>query len=112
MTLRTDCVGSFPCLRVRGRVVRIDSESFKEQLNELCELDPAEKIIVDFSHTEFIDSYGLGALIHYYNMLRGTGRELIVLNTNREPHAHLRRLFETTGLDQVLTVVDSECALA
>ncbi len=111
MLFKKDTIGAFPCLRVSGRVVRIDSEMFRDELNTLCDRQDAEKIIIDFSQTDFIDSYGLGALIHHYNSLLTKGRELIVLNKNYEPQTYVRRLFEMTGLDQILTVVESEMTL-
>jgi anti-sigma B factor antagonist len=72
--------------------------------------DPAvRQLIVDLSRTTFLDSSALGVLIGALKRMRERGGRLDVVR----PPLAIRRIFEVTALDRVLTMRDSrEDALA
>ena len=61
----------------------------------------ANKIVVDLHHVEFMDSSGLGAIVHCYNRVRECG--CLAVSGAQPAVASLLRL---TQLDKVLEVVD------
>ena len=64
-----------------------------------------EKIIIDVSDTEFIDSHGVGIIVYYHTLMRKSNRDLVLLNTDPNPVSYMTRLFEMTNLNKVLNVV-------
>jgi len=60
-------------------------------------------LIVDLNNVEFIDSTGLGVLIGGLKRARGHGGDLRVTGVD----ARLGRVFELTGLGEILVVVES-----
>jgi anti-anti-sigma factor len=63
-------------------------------IERACESDP-EKVVVDLSAVEFVDSHGLHLLATTHRALTATGCMLVVL----PPSEPVRRAFEVTGLD-------------
>lgn len=95
-----------PVVAVKGRIVDVDVKKFSKKLKSLTHTTQ-QAAIVDLSEVTFIDSYGLGILVYYANAMEKEGKKLIVCNTNKDPQAYLRRLFDVTNLDKVLTIVSS-----
>ena len=94
-------------MEVSGRIVNVDSEKFKTKLDAFC-TRPQKRIIVDISKVDFIDSFGLGALVGFHTQLQKDGRELTILNLNQDKDSYMRKLFEMTSLDIIFKVFDSE----
>lgn len=59
-------------------------------------------VVIDLRDVVFMDSPGLGALIHCYRVLAAHGTDLIA----RAPHGDILDLLETTGAGEVLTIED------
>jgi len=95
-----------PVLAVAGRIVDIDVKKFAAKLQSVCK-GKTQRVIVDMSQVNFIDSHGLGNLVYFHTLLKKENRELIVLNTNQDPNSYVRRLFEMTNLNKVITIVGS-----
>ena len=93
-------------------VLNFDSVvELREQGFLAIEAIESEKIIVDISKTEFIDSNGLGIILYYHTLIQKNGRELILLNSNPSPQAYMTRLLEFTQLTNVFKVITSLEAL-
>ncbi|HUH13559.1 MAG TPA: STAS domain-containing protein, partial [Longimicrobiales bacterium] len=70
----------------------------------LEELDNGErKFLIDFAHTGYIDSSGLGVLVSLSKKIREQGGELRLANLNED----LRTLFELTKLDTLFQISNS-----
>lgn len=63
-------------------------------------LDGTDELVVDCRGLEFIDSSGLNVLVATARRLAGHDVRLVL----ESPHPATRRLFEITGLDQVVTI--------
>lgn len=88
-------------VRVRGE---IDLDS-SPQLDALIDRTlPSKLLIVDLSHCTYIDSTTLTVFVRAHKR-RGAHLRLVV-----PPDAHIRRLFELTKLDEILSVVPSRDA--
>ena len=68
----------------------------------------AQDCVVDLSQTRSIDSTALGWLGRLHRNQHDAGRKLILL----APRKSVRRSFQLTGLDQILTIADSEADAA
>jgi anti-anti-sigma factor len=96
--------GDNPLLRLEGRVIGVDDRKFGNRMEMLFQKNH-QKIIVDVSSTEFIDSHGVGIVVYYHTLMKKSNRDLVILNSNPNPVSYMTRLFEMTNLNKVLTVV-------
>jgi anti-sigma B factor antagonist len=60
----------------------------------------ARLIVVDLTHVTFIDSMALGVLLSATNRLRPAGGQIRLV----VPNPNIRRVFEISQLDRVLTI--------
>jgi anti-anti-sigma factor len=93
-----------PTIELAGRIIDADVKKFQKRLDQFFK-KKSEKIILDVSKATYMDSHGLGTLVYYHTLMQKEGRELVILNANKEKGSYLNRLFEFTNLDKVLTIV-------
>jgi len=82
-------------------VRRLDAsveQTFKQQVLEVIEKSN-KKILLDFSHVDFIDSSCLGALVSILKSLNGKG-ELVLCSLNSNTHD----LFKLTRMDRIFSI--------
>jgi anti-sigma B factor antagonist len=85
-------------LAVSGRVaVGRESQRFEWTVDELLK-QHKNRIVVDVSQVDYVDSAGLGILVGCHGKARESGGELRVAGAI----ARVSRLLEMTGLDKVL----------
>lgn len=92
-------------LVVKPTKQRLDAQeagSFKEHMGR-CISDGHEKIILDLSRVEFIDSSGLGAIVSSLKMLGGKGE--LSLCGIRET---IMTMFKLTRMDRVFPIFATE----
>jgi anti-sigma B factor antagonist len=65
--------------------------------------DGAQELVLDLSETTFVDSMTLGVLLGTMKRLRARGGYLRLV----VPKAEIRRIFEITQLDRVLSLYDT-----
>jgi anti-sigma B factor antagonist len=92
-------------LRVQGD---LDIESADLLATELRKVEESSEVVVDLRDVTFLDSSGLGVLVHCDLRLRATKRALALLIRDGQ----VRQLFELTGLFDQMTVVYSLTELA
>ena len=85
---------------IYGDVDLKTARSFRAALDEAAQ-DGKERLIVDMSEVPFMDSSGLAALIGAQKALRDRTQVIVVCPEN------LRRIFEVTRLDTIVSVVAS-----
>jgi anti-sigma B factor antagonist len=68
---------------------------------------PPELIVIDLRNVTFIDSSGLHALVQGHQLCRARGHELRVI----PGPAKVQRVFELTGIDDVLSFWDPDTSL-
>ncbi len=104
LTIRIGKFREIPLVKLTGRIIGVDSRKLKRRMESLFR-KKTDRIIIDISETEFIDSYGLGVIVYYHTCIQKSGRELILFNNNPNPQAYITRLLELTKLENVFTVV-------
>ena len=94
-------------LSLHGELDIAGAPHFEAALAEL-ELEHPERILLDLRGLSFLDPSGLRALLLADTRAREAGRRLTIL---QGPEA-VRRVFEITGLEERLELVDDEASLA
>jgi len=90
-------------------VIRNDGQLIVGNRHELKDLIQSalaagdRKFLLDFSHTGYIDSSGLGALVTIARQVRELGGELRLAGLNDD----LRSLFELTKLDTLFQIAET-----
>ena len=69
--------------------------------------DGCRGLILDISELDFVDSFGLGAVVGALKRVRQRGGELALVC----PSSRIRRVFEICDLDRILALHDSTDAL-
>lgn len=87
-------------VRLQGAIDLATAGAVREELRAAAET--ATEIRVDLRAVDFLDSVGLSVLVNAHSRA-AQQRELLEVVVP----PHLRQLFELTGLDRVLTLVDS-----
>ncbi len=80
-------------LRVHGEIDLETTPAFDAEILRIIEAQP-ERVLIDLSGVEFIDSTGLSALIRADQGAAANGQQLSL----RGGSSQVRRLFELTGL--------------
>jgi len=62
----------------------------------------AEKVILDLSQIDYVDSTGLGELVGYLQRFSEQGRRLVLLN----PRTRILNLLKLTRLDEVFPIFE------
>ena len=89
-------------ISLSGEVDLYTAPEFKQQLLEVIGKGAME-VVVDFSHTTFIDSTTLGVLVGGVKRLRTNDGRLSLVSSDR----NITKIFEITGLDRVFTIYGS-----
>jgi len=94
-------------LSLYGELDIAAATAFEAALEEL-ERERPERLVLDLRGLTFLDSTGLRALLGADTRAREAGRRVTIL---QGPEA-VRRVFEITGLEGRLELVDDEASLA
>ncbi|HZQ82676.1 MAG TPA: STAS domain-containing protein [Gaiellaceae bacterium] len=97
---RVETIGGSIVLRLAGELDLYNAEEVRGALTEAIGSSP-DRIVVDMSEVEFVDSTALGVLIEARSKL---GRDGLALAS---PQLETRRTLQVSGLDRHLPVHDS-----
>ena len=89
--------GGASTMRVEGELDVAAAPRFRRLVGDLMGAG-IRAVTVDLSHTAFVDSSGLGALLWAEHRLRAVGGDLAVVN----PSEQVRRTMKLAGLDELL----------
>ena len=84
-------------------VGELDAYTVPQFREALADLASSSRLLIDLSDVPFMDSAGLGALIHGIRRAREVGGEVAVACSRPT----LTRLLHTTGFDRIVTVGDT-----
>jgi anti-anti-sigma factor len=88
-------------LQMPPRLTILEAVAFKEACHQLLNHPPLPtQLILDLSQTQFMDSSGVGALVHNYKSTQSLAIEMILTQVNPPVMAVLTM----TGLDEVFTL--------
>lgn len=81
----------------------LDVYACKEVESQLPEPLTCERVVIDCSQAESIDSSVITVLLRYRRRFEGAGREPLNIVVVAAPN--IRRVFEVTGVSRLLTVI-------
>ena len=99
--LGVDTVGAARVVHLGGELDLYNAAQVRAGLAEACAETP-ERVVVDLSEVEFIDSTALGVLIETRAKLDNRGGLLLAA-----PGLETRRALQISGLDKLFTVHDT-----
>ncbi len=99
--IRIEAVGSARVVRLGGELDLYNAEQVRSALAEVLAQAP-ERVVVDLSEVEFIDSTALGVLIEARTKLENRRGFLLA-----SPALETRRALEISGLDRHFSVHDT-----
>jgi anti-sigma B factor antagonist len=99
--LRADRTGATAHVAVKGELDIANLPEFEQVVRSLRSPD-LERLVVDLREVAFLDSMSIELLLRLHTQLADAGAELLVVRGPRAVH----RVFEMTGLDRVLVMVD------
>jgi anti-sigma B factor antagonist len=76
----------------------LDPSTAPELEDQLSQIEPAEHVELDFAGVEFCDSSGLRVIVEAYKRFTRQGGSLCIVH----PHRNVRRVFEVTGLTDLV----------
>ena len=89
-------------LALNGEIDMRVSPGLLEQTEPLVR-DGPDRVLIDLAGVDFMDSSGVGTLVHLFRMLKTRkGRFILVAPTQR-----VRSLFQITRLDKLFTICDT-----
>ena len=94
MEMKQEERGSVTLLSLSGQLDLFSAKSLRQKVQELREAGK-KRIIIDFKHVSYIDSSGVGALLHVYSQARGGAFETRFVNL-QSPVAHVIELTKLT----------------
>jgi len=103
MNITRDIDGDYYLVKVIGEVDASSSIHLDTALGEAVESDKS-KILVDCSELNYISSAGLGVFMSYIQELEVKQKQFVIFGLNDK----VKNIFQILGLDQLLTIVDSE----
>lgn len=89
-------------LGVSGELDLSTAEELRSAVEARLDGETVAEVVLDMASVSFIDSSGLNTLIAVQRSVRERGGRLVV----RAPSRTVRRLFEITAIDRVITVED------
>ncbi|HTW67677.1 MAG TPA: STAS domain-containing protein [Bryobacteraceae bacterium] len=99
--------GDICILRLQGRFATGQDSLYLHTKAEELKNSGYVKIMVDFSHVEYIDSTGIGFLIGIYtSVTKSPSGQFALVNVNRR----VREVLELTRLAQVIHIYSNEAA--
>jgi len=94
--------GDICIVEVEGQLIVGNRQELKQKV--LDEVEQGErKILIDFTHTGYIDSSGLGVLVSLSRKIKELGGDLRLVGLNED----LQTLFELTKLDTLFRISDT-----
>ncbi|MEA5509583.1 anti-sigma factor antagonist [Crocosphaera sp. UHCC 0190] len=97
-------INNHPVMGMPKRLTVLEAVHFKGVCQKfLASHSLPSQLILDFSQTEFMDSSGVGALVHNFKAAQNKKVQLILYNT----HPPVMAVLSMTGLDEILPVTST-----
>ena len=98
---RSDCV---LILTLHGEIDHHGAVRVRTEMDELIYEERPQKVILDLSEIEFMDSSGLGLIMGRFALLQNLGGVL----TLRNPNPRIMKIFELGGLGRMIQLESEE----
>lgn len=89
--------------KIVGEIDAFTAPKLKERLDSIEKVEGMQAEL-DLSEVNYMDSTGLGVFVGFYKAVKANGGHVRITGVN----ARLQRLFEITGLNEVMDIVMEE----
>ncbi len=105
MDVQVELVGesSVQRFKVVGEIDAFTAPKLREYLAPVGKVKEVQAEL-DLSQVDYMDSTGLGVFIGFYKVVKANGGHVKISGVNKR----LKRLFEITGLSEVMDIVSEE----
>ena len=94
-------VANHPVILMPDKLTILEAVAFKQRFQELlAQTSSSNRVTLDFSQTQFMDSSGVGALVHNLKSAQAQNIELILFNVQPP----VIGVLSLTGLDTLMTI--------
>lgn len=107
MDIKPRNVGRATVLDISGQIRGSEVADFKSYVRN-CVKDGVRDIVLNLAEVQFIDSSGVGMLIHMLQEVRSQGGDMRLLNLSEDIHD----LFEMVAIDRLFQILTSEAEIA
>lgn len=90
--------GNILIANLSGELDHNSAEEVRVKIDDRIDRDNIEKVILNFSGVNFMDSSGIGAVLGRYKKLSNKGGVLCIT----EPNKNVNRIFELAGLYKII----------
>ena len=107
MEIDQEAINHVEVLYLKGRLDAVSAKQLKEKVASLGQ-EKGPKLVIDMAGVDFIDSWGLGALISSLRTVSKLGGDIKISGLQHQA----RSIFELTRLDRVFRIYDDSMAAA
>ena len=101
MKFKEDLKNGVLTIFLDGELDEKNAKETREFLDKSIREHRFERMVLDFTKVEFMDSTGIGILLGRYNKLKSEGAELCVTKVNGQ----IDKVFRISGLYQIIKAV-------
>ena len=92
--------GGLLVVRIKGEIDHHSAVEMRGGIDEEILENRPQKLILDLSAVDFMDSSGLGLILGRYSAIKGIGGELLVLN----PNAGVMKILKLAGAERMIRI--------
>ena len=97
-------IDNHPVMKMPKRLTVLEAVLFEQVCHQYLASGPlSEQLILDFEETEFMDSSGIGALVHNFKAAKNQNVALVLYHTSPPVMAVL----SLTGLDEIIPITNT-----
>ena len=92
--------GGLLAVRVRGEIDHHSALGMRQGIDKLISEKRPEKLILDLSAVDFMDSSGLGLILGRYSAVRQVGGDMVILNPNKG----VMKILKLAGVERMIRI--------
>jgi len=86
MNIQVDSKGSRRIVRISGKVTFEHCPVLQNRFDSILAEKDVREVVVDFKDVPFIDSSGIGEVLHLFKRMREVDGEVVLMNPNKKLH--------------------------
>ena len=95
-----ECSGGLLAVRILGEIDHHSALSLRQGIDALISEARPERLILDLSRVDFMDSSGLGLILGRYAEVSRIGGDMVVLNPNK----NVMKILKLAGAERMIKI--------
>lgn len=92
------------CITLQGEIDHHSAVSIRSEIDAIIYEERPDRVFLDMSAIDFMDSSGLGLIMGRYALMQRIGGEL----TLRSPNERIIKILKLAGLDRIIKIEEGE----